>query len=685
MSISVAVPFLKPLKTYDYIFAGYGAAASLLILQLHNKNLLGKLNILIVDPERKNKNDKTFCFWANKDEDIVQDLKHLIKHSWSNVLIQNAGNTPLAPLTYHHISSIDLYDELLKLEKSYNWDRLISPVDKVSSDENGAYIVAKGEIIRGNKVFDSRTPIYEKTKAGETHIFQSFVGWEIETSRLIENPDTCRLMDFDVEQKGSTQFMYVLPFSPTTALVELTRFGSEILCETAAEKQLQDYIHKHFGEFKKQAIEIGCIPMSNAEIKNDTLKDVVLLGARNYKVKPSTGYAFKNMYHHASELVNSISNLKNSKELNVEHAKAPTGRFAFYDSLLLHILKNKPQNGKIIFQDLLKGVEINTVLRFLDEKTSFYEDLKIFAKLPWSPFLKAVYIFLKKYNYLRYIIAFLAVVIYWVFDYFTLLSPLIMALILIPGFLYVGIPHGALDHILIARKEKTLLKFCFKYILIMGIYFIVWQFFPLLSLLFFILFSAFHFGESELEEGGWNISSLFLYTKAFVFGLCILLFIIFTHHTESQEIISLFNVNFTQSLRIFDISIYAVWIASISFLYILIQSILSKKYAHFGLLFLLVLGIKTPLILAFGLYFIFQHSLNAWGHLQHGLKMDGFSLYKKALPFTISAIFFLCAMLFYNSVAVLNPNEFIATLFIFLSCISLPHFLLMHLFYKVKQ
>lgn len=53
MSISVAVPFLKPLKTYDYIFAGYGAAASLLILQLHNKNLLGKLNILIVDPERK--------------------------------------------------------------------------------------------------------------------------------------------------------------------------------------------------------------------------------------------------------------------------------------------------------------------------------------------------------------------------------------------------------------------------------------------------------------------------------------------------------------------------------------------------------------------------------------------------------------------------------------------------------
>ena len=111
----------------------------------------------------------------------------------------------------------------------------------------------------------------------------------------------------------------------------------------------------------------------------------------------------------------------------------------------------------------------------------------------------------------------------------------------------------------------------------MGIYFIVWQIFPMLSLLFFILFSAFHFGESELEEDGWNLSSLLLYGKAFVFGLCILLFIIFTHPTESQEIISLFNVNFPLSLRIFDQSIYAVWIASISFLYILIQTTLSKK------------------------------------------------------------------------------------------------------------
>jgi lycopene beta-cyclase len=159
------------------------------------------------------------------------------------------------------------------------------------------------------------------------------------------------LMDFEVAQDGFTQFMYVLPFSSNKALVELTRFGSEILNESAAEQQLKDYIQKYFGEFKKLSVEIGCIPMSNAQIINENLKDVVSLGARNYKVKPSTGYAFKNMYDQACELVD-VLNFKEAKVLNVQHVNALQGRFAFYDSLLLHILQHKPHRGKKIFQSL---------------------------------------------------------------------------------------------------------------------------------------------------------------------------------------------------------------------------------------------------------------------------------------------------------------------------------------------
>jgi lycopene beta-cyclase len=673
MSVSSVVSKIASSKTYDYIFSGYGAAASLLILKLHHKNLLDKLNILIVDPERKNKNDKTFCFWANEDEDIVKELKHLIKHSWSNVLIQNAGNTPLAPLTYHHISSIDLYDELLKLEKSYNWDRLISAVDKVSSDENGAYIVAKGEIIRGNKVFDSRTPIYEKIKEGETHIFQSFVGWEIETSRLIENPDTCRLMDFDVEQKGSTQFMYVLPFSPTTALVELTRFGSEILCETAAEKQLQDYIHKHFGEFKKQAIEIGCIPMSNAEIKNDTLKDVVLLGARNYKVKPSTGYAFKNMYHHASELVNSISNLKNPKELNVEHAKAPTGRFAFYDSLLLHILKNKPQNGKIIFQDLLKGVEINTVLRFLDEKTSFSEDLKIFAKLPWPPFLSALFYKITQMSWFRPFILMLLCILLIFLGKGTFLQSFIGYGLLITGLITVGIPHGAVDHLIETGKwdSKKVPRFILTYLLKAAAMAFLWYLFPELAIIIFLVYSSWHFGQADGKQ--WGFSPVL----SFIWGVFLLFYILGTHMNETNSITSI--IGHLKLPIAFPSWVIIPWI---------IWSIIRKQTSFSLTLIWLLLSSQLPLLFAFGLYFIGQHSITSWKHISAHLELSNRKIWLNSLPFHAGAWIILMLFIYFYPVSKdfnLQDTSQWGIFFIFIACISLPHVISMQSLYTKKN
>ena len=285
---------------YDYIFAGYGAAASLLLLELHRKNLLSSKKILIVDPDIKSKNDKTFCFWANDDDPIIQNLRDLIKHSWTDVILENSEIKSLAPLKYNHIASIDLYNQVQDIEKIYDWDREITAVAGISRDKFGSYIKVNKQLIRGKKIIDSRTPKYEKASKDDTHIFQSFVGWEIEVDTDLENQNACTLMDFSVDQANYTQFMYVLPFSSRTLLVELTRFGSEILNEHTAEKQLKEYISLHFGEFKKNSVEIGCIPMSTCKIENEIIEDVELIGAKNYKVKPSTGYAFKNMYYHAN-------------------------------------------------------------------------------------------------------------------------------------------------------------------------------------------------------------------------------------------------------------------------------------------------------------------------------------------------------------------------------------------------
>jgi Brp/Blh family beta-carotene 15,15'-monooxygenase len=128
----------------------------------------------------------------------------------------------------------------------------------------------------------------------------------------------------------------------------------------------------------------------------------------------------------------------------------------------------------------------------------------------------------------------------------------------------------------------------------------------------------------------------------------------------------------------------ATLIAALSIAYIIVQSLFLRKFTHWGLLFLLFIGSLVPLIAAFGLYFIVQHSINAWVHLTNGLSSNNISLYKKALPFTLGAILLFIIIVIFNNNSLIQNDRIIPLFFIFLACISLPHVILMHSFYESR-
>jgi Brp/Blh family beta-carotene 15,15'-monooxygenase len=170
-----------------------------------------------------------------------------------------------------------------------------------------------------------------------------------------------------------------------------------------------------------------------------------------------------------------------------------------------------------------------------------------------------------------------------------------------------------------------------------------------------------------------------------IHGLSILFFIILTHVNEAITIIADLKALHPVLLTFLSHPVYPVAFSILSISYIAFEASRHRTYSLFGLLLLLLLGIKAPLIFAFGLYFIFQHSFNAWGHLQLGLKMNAISLYQKALPYTIGALGIFIGFLMFLSNTAIDTTTIISTMFIFLACISLPHFILMHLFYKPKK
>ena len=104
---------------------------------------------------------------------------------------------------------------------------------------------------------------------------------------------------------------------------------------------MNEYILEQYGEYSILDHEHGVIPMSSLLPKKSKKDKWVNIGTRGGSVKPSTGYAFKNMHKHAKQICA-------NRKLNNVSFNANTS-FLFYDQLLLIILTLCPLKGKHIF------------------------------------------------------------------------------------------------------------------------------------------------------------------------------------------------------------------------------------------------------------------------------------------------------------------------------------------------
>jgi len=666
-----------PTTKVDYLFSGAGASATLLLLNMEKQGLLQDKKILIIDPDTKHNNDKTYCFWSEQNEPLTLLCRNLISHQWDEVSVNRNIKESLLPKKYFHISSIDVYKELRRIINQYNFQRIEGSVIEMITIENGVKVITDSSVWESSLVFDSRPPKYLPPKNDDTHLLQSFIGYVITTDDPILNTNCMDLMDFNVDQLGATQFMYVLPLGEGKILVELTRFGIEAITQKEANSVLDLYITQRFGNFQILDIEIGCIPMSTADISVEYLPGVIAIGGRAGAVKPSTGYAFKNMFNHAERLADSLK--RNIKPAVI----TDSSRFRFYDRLLLLILTKQPFQGKPIFEALFKKNEIKNVFLFLDEKTTLVQDIRIFLTLPIKPFLKAVG-WVVSSRMQRILIPFILLLLSLLFLLLFKTAPQLFNFVQITmftaGMFLVGIPHGAVDHLLETGNFKSRIKpgFVIKYIGLALFNLVIWIFFPTVALLFFIGYSAWHFGQNDWREWQPNdINSL----KNYIWGIFIFGIILCGHITETNTILDNMNV-FKIPLSDIEGKIVSALIVFVAIAW----AVFEKRWRMIFSSLMLLVSIELPLISSFGLYFIGQHSLNGWSHLKQGMSVDNKSLYLKALPFTIGALVLFAAFIYLlrNNYLTEFNESLITIFFVFISCISFPHVMVMNRFYNLR-
>ncbi len=372
------------IKKFNYVICGGGASGLLLASKLISDTFFSNKNVLLIEKDPKNLNDRTWCFW----EKGKGELDHIVSKKWKSAIFKAKNfktNFSTNPYTYKLIRGIDFYKNFNYLKtKQQNLTYLNTKINSIDKRSNTVK-TDKGDFI-GDFIFTSLLDFDKLINYNKYPLLkQHFVGQLVKTKNDIFNPDEVTFMDFDIPQKNSTRFMYVLPLSRSKALIEYTLFSPKELDKNEYISSIKQYMKNlNPGDYKVIETEKGSIPMTAYKFTSENTKKLLNIGTAGGWTKPSTGYTFLNTLNKTNLLV---SFLKMNKPLN-EFEK--NSRFWFYDLLFLDVLNKHNNRGSQLFKKMFEKNKPETIFKFLDNKTNIFEEIKMMLTFKKRWFVKAL-------------------------------------------------------------------------------------------------------------------------------------------------------------------------------------------------------------------------------------------------------------------------------------------------------
>ncbi len=272
-------------------------------------------------------------------------------------------------------------------------------------------------------------------------------------------------------------------------------------------------------------------------------------------------------------------------------------------------------------------------------------------------------------------------------------------ILFIIGIIFLGIPHGAAD-LLIANKTAlnkevlfSKITFLLKYITRLVAFAAILYFFPLTGNLLFILFAAYHFGETDLSNFKTNTISGKLFVISY--GLLILGVILLPHIHEVKPMLTLFEsgkkyngfISFIDDNNIIILSVIATLFFITTFVYFSINekpAINTDKFI-IQLALLVFILFNLPMVIGFTLYFVVWHSVlslnNIITYLKVDTKLKGSTIFKQILLYSLLAFVGL-GLFGVTGFMFTSANAMIVYVFLGLAVLTVPHMQIMHDMYN---
>ncbi len=387
----VTAPMLP--RAVDTVVIGAGAAGLALGSRLADRG--HHRSVLILDARTDYRDDRTWSFWAPPEH----PLRHLVAHEWASWRFGSGPSRAdhrVPGLSYQAVRGIDYYrDAQARIA--------VSPVVQLHL---GVTVVGVEAVLGADHPREARIRVH--TTAGviaarhvvdtrpvdtPATLFQCFVGAEVDHGGSLHrlgdgsdariDPGTAGLMTRMRTDGDGFVFMYVLPFTPTTALVELTRFSSTPLpLERVAREREDELAALGLARARVVREEAGILPMGADPAPRPGVPGVVRAGNGGGALRAATGYAFARIQQWADACADAMI----AGGAPIAHPAEPWVRREM-DRIFLQTLRAHPDRAPEFFLALAERVEPARLVRFLTDRASAADLAAIILALPFGTFL----------------------------------------------------------------------------------------------------------------------------------------------------------------------------------------------------------------------------------------------------------------------------------------------------------
>ena len=367
----------------DLAILGGGCAGLSLVHALIEKGYKG--SVVVVEPRTDYTHDKTWAFWQLPSH----KWSVLVEKSWSRWTLSEGHRRNVqighdycyqiinAHAFYGHINALIDKAPNVRLVQGQRARSLVPRLDAVCVETDSVTYEA-------NYVVDTRP---RSPADDQSALWQVFYGGEIEVDHDAFNVDTAGLMEDFRVSSGGVGFVYTLPTSARSALVQLTWFQQDHQSPQALEEDFWQVVTEKYGQSARiMREEAGILPMGQVPIHHSPPDPrIVGAGQAHGALRASSGYGFWRIQHWADQMA---VNLTAGTPPTVCPNDAPF--LSLMDSIFLGAMRAHFYQAPSWFLRLSRTLTGDEFAKFMMGQVSFWLWIKVMAALPKAPFLSSL-------------------------------------------------------------------------------------------------------------------------------------------------------------------------------------------------------------------------------------------------------------------------------------------------------